>query len=207
MTTSFHAAVVIGGWAILGCGARSDPGAGLQEAGLADSISLAPDASLVVTDADSPEVSATNDATCGDPSVTGIEPNDAASLPLGSCVAPAAPSCMSVPRVTLSCPIVRGPGDSSVIAPGDTITVSLLLTNTVFLAYPCFGLTADHGVPPSPPAVTIYALKPTQDEPLVFKTQLPQSLARGTVIHFVAYVVLSPCPGDTGALEFDVTVP
>ncbi len=86
------------------------------------------------------------------------------------------------------------------------MTVTVPLTNTVGLEYPCFGLTADHGVVGTLPGVSIYFLKPTQGYPLTFTVNIPASLAHGTVIHFVAYVVLSPCPGDTGAMGFDVVV-
>lgn len=95
------------------------------------------------------------------------------------------------------------------IAPGDTITVSILMTNTVELLDPCFGLGVDPGVENilfDPELTTLRSLEPTQDFPLNFTVVLQPSLMPGTVEHFVVSVVLSTCPGDTGALEFDVTV-
>jgi hypothetical protein len=150
------------------------------------------------------EAETQGDAACG-PWVTDVQTDDAGGLPQGSC-GPRPVACQSSPRVTFSCPIVRGPADSGAIAPGDTVTVTVPLTSTVGLGYPCFGLTADHGVAGTTPGVSIYYLSPTQGYPLTFTVQLPASLAPGTVVHFVAYVVLSPCPGDTGAIGFDVVV-
>jgi hypothetical protein len=175
--------------AALGCGGSRSVGTSPLDGGPVDAVAPVLD-----------------DAGCASASVSHVEPNDAAGLPQGSCIAPASAVCTSAPRVTLSCPVVRGPADSGTIAPGDTISVGVLMTSTVDLPYPCFGLTADHDVQTALPAVTIYALKPSQDYPLWFSAVLPASIAPGTVVHFVAYVVLSPCPGDTGALEFDVTV-
>jgi hypothetical protein len=96
-----------------------------------------------------------------------------------------------------------------VIAPGDTITVSVLMTNTVELLDPCFALAVDPGVENiifDPELTTLHSLEPTQDFPLNFTVMLQPSLIPGTVMHFVVSVVLSTCPGDTGALAFDITV-
>jgi hypothetical protein len=144
-------------------------------------------------------------ASCGAPSVTHVQADDVGGLPMGSCGAGAV-ACQSTPRVTFACPSVGGAADSSTIAPGDTITIVVPMTNSVALAYPCFGLTADHGIVGTTPGITVYEIAPTDGYPVQFTVQLPSSLAPGTVIHFVAYVVLSPCPGDTGAVGFDVTV-
>jgi hypothetical protein len=81
------------------------------------------------------------------------------------------------------------------------------MTNTVDLLYPCFGLAVDPGANNIIPDFTpMNSLTATQDFPLSFTVVLQPSLTDGTVIHFVVFVVVSPCPGDTGALEFDVTV-
>jgi hypothetical protein len=148
----------------------------------------------------------TSDATCGDPAVTHVQASDAAGLSSG-CTSAASSVCTSVPRVTFACPVVRGPADSGAIAPGDTISVRVLMTNTVDLLYPCFGLAVDPGATNVIfDFTTMNLLTPTRDVPLSFTVVLQPSLTAGTVVHFVVSVVISPCPGDTGALEFDVTV-
>jgi hypothetical protein len=205
---------LIGGLALGACGGRAQvqdapyedasaaPG---DDSGTDRAIGITPDASLDGIDTSSTDALVPDDGACGVALVTHVGPADATGLPNGHCT-PQAIACASTPRITFACPIVRGPGDSGAIAPGDTIAFTVPMTNTVFLAYPCFGLTADHGVQATLPGITIYALKPTQAYPLVFTAQLPASLPRGTVVHFVAYVLVSSCPGDTGAVGFDVTV-
>jgi hypothetical protein len=178
-----------------------------DDAGHTDAISLAPDANSVGMDTGWPGTSIAGDATCGDPWLTDVYANDAAGLPPNGCNNAAPSVCTSIPRVSFSCPVVRGPADSSTIAPGDTITVSVLMTNTVDLVDPCFGI----GVHPGVQNIlfdfpTIHLLKPTRDFPLSFTVALTSSLTPGTVLHFVVSVPLFPCPGDTGAIEFDVTV-
>lgn len=117
-----------------------------------------------------------------------------------------APSCVG-PPVAFSCPVVRGPGDSGTIRPGDQINVSVVATSDDTVNYPCFGLVADHGVVGG--ATLLYALPRTGWE---FSVQIPSSLKPGTVVHFTAYVrsVSSlnsgACPNRLGRVDFDVTV-
>jgi hypothetical protein len=200
--------VLVGGLAVVGCGggAGSPSASGNDYAGYVDAGSLAPDASSVGADGGLSDASISGAAACGDPAVTNVQANDAAGLSSG-CTSAATSVCTSVPRVTFACPVVRGPADSGAIAPGDTITVGVLMTNTVELFSPCLGLTVDPGAENIvPDFATVNSLTPTRDFPLRFTVVLPPSLTPGSVIHFVVFVVLSPCPGDAGALEFDVRV-
>ena|ERR1035438_4000516 len=128
MMISLRALVLIVGLAVIGCsgGSSESPSASRDDAGYANAVSLAPDANSVGADAGLSDTSMTSDATCGDPAVTHVQANDAAGLSSG-CISAASSVCTSVPRVTFACPVVRGPADSGAIAPGDTITVSVLM--------------------------------------------------------------------------------
>jgi hypothetical protein len=92
------------------------------------------------------------------------------------------------------------------VAPGDKITVTVLLTNPDNLSYPCFGLVGDHGVVGEVPGITVYALPPETNHPVELSAQLPPTLPHGTVVHFSAYVMADPCPAFESRLDFDVTV-
>src|SRR5260370_13892073 len=175
-----------------------------DDAGHTDAISLAADADSVGMDMGSPDTSIAGDATCGDPWLSDIHANDAAGLPPHGCNNAAPSVSTSVARVSFSCPVVRGPADSSTIAPGDTLTPRVLLTNTVDLVDPCFGIGVQPGVQNILFDVPrVHLLKATRDVPLNFTVILTSSLTPGTVLHFGVSVPLSPCPWHTGAIEFD----
>lgn len=128
-------------------------------------------------------------------------------LPLDPCVTYATPDCPGPPRPIFGCPIVEGPNHAQLVHPGDTISVTLGVSDSGLGAYSCMGVDTES--PLTGGSALFYAVTPAY----VQETgQIQPSTPPGTVMHFTArasgtrYTSGGACARDLTLVDFDVTV-